>query len=513
MDGCQSLVDTLRRNGVRLWSENGQLHYEAPRGTLNQADLVRLKEYKPQLVAFLEKNAVASAPRLISGERCGPAPLSFSQLAHWNHFRLGERPGIRQIASAVRIRGPLDAKAMQASLSSTVARHEVLRARFLLRNGMPMQEVQDASSTTLETEDLSALAESARSAEVERQIEQLITVPVDVMSGPLFGARLLKLDPAEHVLITAMEHLISDAVSRKILLRDLLTTYEHERDRHDARLPVIPVQFTDYARWQQKAYPTWFDARGARRLETLRNCARHGFPETASSTATQGLGRGAVPLTIPRDVKRGLLEWCRSNRTTLPMCLFAAYTALVLRWSGNSHYVMRYQTDGRLHPEIENTMGFFASVLYVRASPSVNDAFVDLVSHLTQEYCEAYEHCDFSCVEALTPVPEFARNAGFNWVPRSENNDSGARSDTLICSPVRFRHPMLRNLEWHRNLDSGAEPVLLLYDAEHEVTGDVCFSRNRFAVADMERFAQTFLLFLHQLTRQPQMRLRDMILN
>jgi len=513
MDGCQWFIDTLRRNGVRLWAENGQLHYQAPRGALNQADLVRLMEYKEQIVALLENTSTPAAGlRLVGGSvRPGPAPLSFSQLAHWNHFRLSERLAVRQIAAALRLRGPLDIKALQASVSSILARHDALRTRFYVRDNTPIQEIAERSRSELEVVNLCTLSEPARSHEIERQIENLITDPVNVATGPLFGVRLLKLDSTEHVLIVAMEHLISDAVSREILLRDLLATYAQECHRRIARLPVIPVQFIDYARWQRTAYEAWLQTGGARRLDSLRASEGALFSVTARPTEVNGLGRGAVPLIIPRDLKRGLLEWCRTNRTTLPMCLFSAYTALVMRWCDTSQYVMRYQTDGRLHPEIEHTMGYFASVLYVCASSSRNGMFADLVAHLTQEYCEAYEDCDFSSAESLRPTSEFVRNAGFNWVPRAQAAKAATSADELVCSPVRFRHPMLRNLERHRDLDSDAEPVLLLYDGEHDVRGNICFSRNRITTADMERFARTFLLLLYQLRQNPLLRLRDVV--
>lgn len=44
------LLQQVRRKGVRLWSQQGRLHYEAPKGALTHDDLVRLKESSVQIV-------------------------------------------------------------------------------------------------------------------------------------------------------------------------------------------------------------------------------------------------------------------------------------------------------------------------------------------------------------------------------------------------------------------------------------------------------------------------------
>lgn len=502
LDRIANFLGSVRKKGGKLWSENGQLHYKAPKGALTQEDIEILRVSTGQIVALLERatSANIAEPRFDPRARLDCAPLTFSQLAHWHMYRLSERHAIRQVAVATRLRGRLNIDALRRSVTEIVRRHDALRTRIVVCDGIPTQEIDESGDYELDVDELTALSERFHEVDVNHRIERLILEPIDVAVGPLFGLRLLKLREDEHVLIAAMEHIISDASSMNILLRDLFAAYAQASNGRDFLLPAIPMQFSDYAVWQRNAQKSWIEKHGAYLVERLRGCQRVKFPEDRSSATETHLGYGTVPLQIDRDLKTELCKWCRLRRTTLAMSVFTAYVGLVLRWCNASEFVIRYQSDGRGSPKIENTIGFFASALYLRIGLLEGDSFVDLLNRITEEYCKAYEGADFSYVAAQLPRPEFTRSTVFNWVPQGRRiglSDIGGSKNQISCSPVHFTHPMLKQLE----LDQ--EPFVLLFDDDDEVVGDVYFPLNRFSVEMMERFGRNFLVFVDALLRQP----------
>jgi hypothetical protein len=182
------------------------------------------------------------------------------------------------------------------------------------------------------------------------------------------------------------------------------------------------------------------------------------------------------------------------------MSVFTAYFGLVLRWCNTSEAVIQYQSDGRANATMENTIGYFASVLFLRVAINEDDSSVDLMNRVTESYCEAYEHADFSYLVARESLPEFARNSGFNWIPRVAKTGITELSGSelgVTCCPVRFEHPMMKSLE----ID--AEPSILLSDTDDEIIGEVWFPLNRFSAETMERFGRNFLVFIEALLRQP----------
>jgi hypothetical protein len=105
--------------------------------------------------------------------------------------------------------------------------------------------------------------------------------------------------------------------------------------------------------------------------------------------------------------------------------------------------------------------------------------------------------------------PEFTRNTAFNWLPQGSKvdlSDLDGSEDAIACTPVRFEHPMMRNVE----IDG--EPSILLFDDDDEITGNVWFPMNRFSVDTMERFGRNFLVFIKALLRQPDERVKGIVL-
>lgn len=511
MTGVADVLMHMRESGVQLWTENGRLHYKAPKGALDAHHIETLRAAKGQIVALLEK-ATGMQPHemwLESPPRLARAPLAFSQQAHWYLAGLNEQPAIRQIVSATRLRGRLNIDALQRSAAEIVRRHDALRTRIVVVDGAPTQEVAASSDCDLTVRDLTSSSIDSREAEVCRIIERLILEPIDVAVGPLSEMQLIRLREDEHVLVIVMEHLVSDAFSMNILTRELFACYVQASNGRAFSLPEIPVQLCGYAIQQRNMLPSWIERHGGYWSERLAGSRRLRFPADRSMPVESPAGWGDVPIRIGKDLKNELREWCRLKRTTLVMSVLTAYAGFVLRWCEAREVVLQHQTDGRVSPRLENTIGYLASVIFLRLQCLETDNFVDLLNRVTDEYCRAYEHADSSYLVAKTSRPEFARNTAFNWVPQGSRLDlSGLdeSQDAIQCSPFPFAHPMLRTLERDN------EPVVLFYDTEEEIVGGVQFPLNRFSTQLMERFSHDFLSFITALLRTPEARMKDIVL-
>lgn len=507
----EDLLGSMRKKGVRLWLEGRRLRYKAPKNALTQAEIEVLREFSGQIVTLQESTArqKITDPRLEVRPRLDSAPLSFSQLQHWNLYQLRERRAFRHLASVKRLCGRLNVDALRRSVSEVVRRHDTLRTRIVVCDGTPIQEIAESGDWELKVEDLTAVSESCREVEINRRIEQVILEPVDVAVGPLFEAKLLRFKENEHVLIVAMEHIISDEWSLDIFLRDLFTAYAHILKGHAISLPEIPIQFADYAVWQRSAQKSWIEKHGAYWNERLSGCERLRFPVDGSLPSEARLGWRIVPVQIGKDLNAELHEWCRLRRTTVVMSVCSAYVGLVLRWCNVSETVIRYESNGRVSQKLENAIGYFTSPLFLRIKLLEDDSFADLLNQTREEYCRAYEHADSSYMEAQLPRPEFARNTAFNWIPQGSKivaSDLDGSEDAINCSAVPFINPRLKNLE------RDTEPFIVFFDSDDGIVGGVWFPLNRFSVSTMERFGRNFLVFIRGMLRQPEGRVKDISL-
>lgn len=493
------ILGAFRKRGVTFWLTEGQLHYKAPKGVLTQPQIDQLRAYKSRIVRLLSTEAGCSKDplKLTARAQFETAPASFSQLAHWNLYRLMQRPAIRQIASAHRLTGALDQKALHDSVATLIRRHDALRTRVVNLNGSLTQKISRSEPLELEQNDLTRIAETVREEEVTRLIEEFIMRPIDVSAGALFGVSLIKLHERDHVLVLALEHMISDGFSLNVLLRELFAAYEQTLKGQAIRLPELPIQFPDYALWQKNSLPAWLERHGAYWAERLRGFRRLEWPWPERPTSTNRPGWGMAPVHIGKPLKAELRRWCSSTQTSLVMCAFAAYAATVLRLCNLRESIFQFVSDGRSQPELHHAIGYFASGLYLRVQLEEEEPFAELVNRVTQEYCAAYEHADSSYFAARTPRPEVAHTPGFNWIP--QEFDSQDKSDAALSwRPQEFVHPMAKAM----NVD--CEPSISLFDTENDgATGAIWFPRARFFEANMQLLGRSFLACLERLARSP----------
>jgi hypothetical protein len=502
------MVREFERQGVRLAADKGQLRFKCTKGALARTDLEALRSAKLDIVRYLE-NAVDeedSEPTLEPRRLLTPAPLAWSQLAHWQLSRLGERPAIRQIASAVRLRGRLDTEELESAFVTLVARHEALRTRIVLRSGYLQQDIAADSCFRLQMEDLRTADPLRVDAQIQHAIDALIMQPIDLARGPLLAAQVLKLKHDEAVLIVVMEHTISDAYSMGILLRELFALYAARLSGTQPALPLLPVQFADFAQWRRNALSHWQVRHGAYWARHLSGAERLRLSPEPIPQRARRPGWGTLPIHIGKTHKTQLREWSRLRRTTLVMTVFTVYAALILRWCRVTNGVVQFQSDGRIHPDLQHTIGFVACPLYLRVRLQEGDNFPDLLSRVTEEYCQAVDRVDYSYMESREPRPAFTHNPVFNWVPHEYRIDLSLLSGSdysLDASPIRFEHPMLKTLDWD------AEPFLLLYDTDDEIRGGVHFSLSHITLERMDLFRRHFFLLLDAMLNFPHRRIWD----
>src|SRR5690606_5530849 len=163
------------------------------------------------------------------------------------------------IPAAVRLQGMLDVEALRKSLQEIVRRHEALRTNFAFVDGRPVQQITPPSPFDLPLIVLEHLPAGAREEEMLRLARVEVRRPFDLAQDLKLRAALLRLDEQEHVLVFTMHHIASDGWSLGIFLRELAIHYAAFAAGQEPPLPDLPVQYADYAHWQQE----WLGEEGA----------------------------------------------------------------------------------------------------------------------------------------------------------------------------------------------------------------------------------------------------------
>src|SRR3546814_859134 len=129
--------------------------------------------------------------------------------------------------SGHRLRGPLDVALLDRAFREVAQRQTVLRTTIATEDGEPVQVIHDdIDPDLLQVQDLSALPEDEREAEVARRMQAMVETPFEDLSrAPLFRAQLFKLAEQEHALFFMPHHIIWDGWSFDLLYSDIAEIY------------------------------------------------------------------------------------------------------------------------------------------------------------------------------------------------------------------------------------------------------------------------------------------------
>src|SRR5262249_42906233 len=161
-----------------------------------------------------------------AGEGGGGAPLSFAQERLWFLDQLAPGSAAYNMPVAERLSGPLRPDVLGRCLAEIERRHEVLRTRFAVRQGVPGQVVAPPRQRAGPLVDLAGLPAAARESEAMRLAAAEARRPFDLAAGPLLRAAVLRLAGEEHVLAATMHHIASDGWSLRLLVGELAALYQ-----------------------------------------------------------------------------------------------------------------------------------------------------------------------------------------------------------------------------------------------------------------------------------------------
>lgn len=495
-------IENLRRKGVRLWIENGTLHYRARKGAVTSNEILNLRLSQGELHSLLSgvEGASQFEPRLLARPHPTRAPLAFSQLAHWQCRQAVQGRPIRQIVSATRLNGPLDVSAIRDAVSEVITRHEALRTRVVVIDGVPIQEVVDPKGCSLELVDMRAIESVEQNSEIRSHINSAVLDVTDYAADPLFRAIFLSLGNKEAVLILALDHIVSDGASLAILRAEILDVYTQLMNGQSASLAPVRMQCIDYAIWQRVQLAHILMKQSSDRADYQLTK----FPTDNNVMPLQGWG--AARFALGADLKVALQLFARRRGSSLTMVVLSLYVAFVLRWCNTFESVVQVITDGRTNSLLEKTVGYLAFPLYVRVAANGCETLVEMLDIVTREYCKAYDAPDLFYSYVQSPAAEFTRSTAFNWLPRREGIDDERliiRGEALARVRVEFENPLLESLA----IDS--EPTIVFEETDDGIVGEVNFPKARFSHLAMSRFVDNFVVFVNALIGSPTARILD----
>lgn len=395
------------------------------------------------------------------------------------------------ISWAYTVKGDLDKNKLEEAFRYLVERHEILKTSFGVMKGEPVQIVGYSVEFHIEYGDLN-------NKTIDEAVKEFIK-PFNLEKAPLIRVGLFKMDENEHLLLLDIHHIIADATSAQILLHEIESLY------NGVKLPVLPIQFRDYAVWQnnllrsgvleqQKEY--WIDK--FRNEIPLLNLP-YDYPRNELAEPRGG----KLYAEIDEDLTYKLKRLASRTGTSLFMVLVSIYFIVIWKFSSQSEITIGVPIAGRTHARLEKLIGMLVNIIVLKQSINSEKSFMDLLMDVKEDFlesCENGEYPFYELVNDLNIIPKNNRNPLFDvsFVMQNTGSQTIDMGDTLKFIPHEHDNGISRN-----------DILIEAIEAEHKIRLIVEYNLNLFNMETLQNIVSAYLKIANIVCENITVRLRD----
>jgi acyl transferase domain-containing protein/acyl carrier protein len=340
--------------------------------------------------------------------------------------------------NALILDGQLDTERLETTFRKLIERHESLRTSFEIIKEEPVQRIHAEIDFEIEYFDLAArnaVKEEDEAGAEQRYISDLLAYflrPFDLVRAPLLRVGVIRTlrplsSPGEssqrgngspgyrHILIYAVHHIIIDGTSMEILRKDFSTLYNGNQ------LTPLKIQYKDFSAWQNseerkellKEQEKYWLRTFSGELPVLQLPTDYGRPKI------QSFEGNTVSFELNEEETAALRNIVKEADVTLYMALFAVFTLLISKLSGQQDIIVGAPTTGRAHADLEGIIGLFVNILAIRNFPTRDKTFKKLLKEIKTQMLEAFSNQEYqfdNLVDKLLKTRDPSRNPIFDVV-------------------------------------------------------------------------------------------------
>ncbi|MEH2390266.1 MAG: amino acid adenylation domain-containing protein [Nostoc sp.] len=424
--------------------------------------------------------------------------VSFAQERFWFMHQLAGNNPAYNVSCALHLKGKLNIKALEASVSEIIRRHEILRTTFPTVAGQPIQVIAPFVAMPLDIMVLPALSESSRMQEMQRLIQQASQHCFALTSQPLMRSQLIRLGEEENLFILIMHHIVSDAWSVGIFMKELSALYEAFNSGKPSPLPELLIQSADFAAWQRT---TFFGEILEKQLSYWRKLLAGASPLLELPTdyprpPVQQFRGASHSFALPQDVHQGLLSLSQREGCTLYMTLLAAFQTLLYRYTGQEDIIVSTGITNRNHPKLEDLIGCFINILILRTDLSGNPKFTELMQRVREVTLQAYAHQDLP-FEQLTVAINQERDLSYHPVAQVMFILQNSPLQTLKLPEITATSLKIQGATSQLDLN------LQMWETPNALEGYISYNTDLFEATSIARMLDCFTTLLQTIVINP----------
>jgi amino acid adenylation domain-containing protein len=420
---AESLVRQLIEAGVRLKKFEGKLYLEAPSQMVDGWLHTQAREKLDVVILMMSllpgmiEEPLSSLHRPV-GRVARQAPMSFAQQRLWFLDQIEVGSSAYNIHSLLKLEGDLDRELLERSFTALIVRHEILRTRFEVIDGVPSQAIEEPAPFRTTFLDLSFLNDHEKTEEISRIDELEKQSKFDLSTASLLRTTLVRVSQRVHVLSITIPHIVADGWSLGIFVKETCEFYAAQRTGMVSEPAPPSIQYADYAQRQRQRL---VDSSLQRELEywlhQLADIPTEAvLPRDFPRPSVPTFKGDEISLVLPQELSNGILALSGRESVTPFMFMLTAFQALLSRYGDVHDVVVGCPISGRIEKDLEPLIGCFINTLVLRTNFSGNPTFRQLLKQVKETTLNAYAHQELPferLVSELNPTRNASRQPLF----------------------------------------------------------------------------------------------------
>lgn len=423
----------------------------------------------PEKLALLAKlrktrglEAARAGPSAKASSDPGELPLSFPEERSVRLLRLTGNDSLsRRIEDGLRVKGPLDASALERAFNHVLRRHDVLWSQYQFEGEQTQKRIAPMLEVRVPVADLLQLPESARLDAALDAIAKEVQVEIDITrDAPLLWLKVWRLGEQDHVLFLNAPHCVVDVDSFRFLWQELASAYQVlARGGQEPAETARPRQYAEFSRWQREWYQG--GAEVARCAEfwqkRLAGCvplnqhlptegSRAGIDRLRETSYLGGSPTAAFSWQTPPGLALELSKAARDWKMPLFMVAYAALAVLMARKSRLDDVTIGTLNNTRARiPGWNGVVGNFNNNGLLRVGVSGNPSYAEVLARARATVLEALSVPEFQLIPFVFPKFNDLFRVIFNYIgPERPPNWPGLELFGFPVSEVVRRGPPMR---------------------------------------------------------------------
>lgn len=295
------------------------------------------------------------------------------------------------LASAWRLRGPVDPAVLAGALDDVVARHEILRTPVSRGTSVALPADPAPAPVQLAVHDLSGTPLDERDLRGEELLNAVEAGRYPATELPHLRAALAVFAPDDAVLVLLVHHLVADGWSMGVLMHDVAHFYA-ARSGHDVPALAPARQYHEFAAAQRaglgdksvaKAVAYWGEQLAGAEISVIP--ADRPF---AGKTAVYAAQR----FLLDAELTGATSKLAKSLRASPFMVFLSAYNLLLRELTGTDDIVAASFSAGRGLGDFHHAVGPFLNFVPLRTKLAGSRTFADVLDRTRTSCLGAYSH-------------------------------------------------------------------------------------------------------------------------